>query len=177
MSVDDTADPWVDAVTVQRKMAKRFRFRLDVVERVRRQVHDKQRRVVAEAIRAVGRMEDHVASLNEELRRSVVEQVSEQSRATLDVVLVRSQEFHRGWLHRQMTGAQLELGRRERELASKRDGLAEATKQLRVIEKLREKQRRRYVTEVKREEQLVNDEMAVTRFLRESAEAARGRAN
>lgn len=158
-------------------MAKRFRFRLDVVERVRRQTRDQHRRIVADAVRAVRKMEDHIASLNDQSRRCVDEMVVAQSDARLDVALVRTQEFHRNWLHRQMVNARVELDRRQDDLTSKRGELAEATKQLRVIEKLREKQWQRHVMEVKREEQSISDEMAVTRYLRASAVEAQGRAN
>ncbi len=158
-------------------MAKRFRFRLDVVERVRRQTRDQHRRIVADAVRAVRKMEDHIASLNDQSRRCVDEMVLAQSDASLDVALVRTQEFHRNWLHRQLVNARVELGRRQDDLTSKRGELADATKQLRVIEKLREKQWQRHVIEVKREEQSISDEMAVTRYLRASAFEALGRAN
>ena len=161
-------------MTVKQGMAKRFRFRLDVVERVRRQVRDKQRRVVADAVRAARQMEDHVASVTDQLRRSVRETASTQSRASLDVALVRTQEFHRNWLHRQMMDARMELEQRQKALASKRHELAEATKQLRVIEKLRDRQWQRHVIEVKREEHATHDEVAITQYLRASDDVVGG---
>ena len=140
-------------MTVIRTMAKRFRFRLDVVERVRRQTRDQHRRVVADAVRAVRQVEDHMASLSDQSRRCVDEMILAQSDARLNVTLVRTQEFHRNWLSRQMVNARVECDRRQGDLASKRGELAEATKQLRVIEKLRERHLQLHVMEVKREEQ------------------------
>jgi len=163
------------SLTVIRTMAKRFRFRLDVVERVRRQKRDQHRRTVAEAVRAVRHMEDYTASLSDQLRRCVEEMVLAQSHVSLDVALVRTQEYHRNWLHRQMVNARFELDRRQNDLIAKRGELAEATKQLRVIEKLRERQWQRHVLEARREEQTISDEMAVTQYLRASAAAAQGR--
>jgi len=157
-------------------MARKFRFRLEVVERVRRQARDERRRIVAEAVRAVRRMEEHTEAVVMQLRRSVEETAATQRADTIDVALVRTQEYHRNWLHRQLAGARAELAQRQKALASKRRDLAEATKQLRVIEKLRERQWQRHLTEVKREEQTISDEIAITRYLRVSSAVAQGRA-
>lgn len=130
-----------------------------------------------DAVRAARQMEDHVTALNDQSRRCVDEMILAQSGARLNVALVRSQEFHRNWLYRQMVDARVEFDLRQDALTSKRAELAEATKQLRVIEKLRERQWQRHALEVKREEQSMSDEMAVTRYLRASAATAQGRAN
>jgi len=177
MPLSDVTGESVAWTTVIGTMAKQFRFRLDVVERVRRQKRDQHRRVVAEAVRAVRQMEDYAASLSDQLRRRVDERVLAQSHVSLDVTLIRTQEYHRNWLHRQMVNARLELDRRQHDLTSKRGELAEATKQLRVIENLRERLWQRYLLEVKREEQSISDEMAVTQYLRASAAVAQGRAD
>jgi flagellar FliJ protein len=147
-------------------MAKRFRFRLDAVERVRRQRRDEQRRAVAEAIRAVQQVDEHMARLNEQIRRSMEEAVAGQRGGPLDLAMVRSHEFHRGWLHRQLAGARIARDERSRELARRRRALAEATKQLRVIEKLREKQWQGHIREIEREEQMLADEMTLARYCR-----------
>jgi flagellar FliJ protein len=154
-------------------MAKRFRFRLDVVERVRRQDYDRQRRTVAEAVRAVRQIDEHMARINEQIRRSVADAIAGQRDGALDLAQVRSHEIHRGWLNRQLANAELARQDRERALKIERSELAEVTKRLRVIEKLREKQWRRHLQEVGREEQMMSDEMALTRFLRVSTDANR----
>ena len=177
MSASDVADEGVTSIQVKREMAKRFRFRLDVVERVRRQERDQHRRIVAEAVRAVRQLEDHLASIGHQMRRRVDEMILAQSHASLDVALVRTQEYHRNWLHRQVVNARVELERRQDDLTSKRGELAEATMQLRVIEKLRERQWQRHVMEVKREEQSISDEIAVTRFVRASSALTQGSAD
>lgn len=148
-------------------MAKRFRFRLEVVERVRKQHRDEHRRAVAEAVRAGQQIDAHIARFNEQIRRSMEETVAGQRGGALDVSLVRSYEFHRGWLHRQLAGARIVRDERLRDLAGRRQALAHATKKLRVIEKLREKQWKRHVREVAREEQMLTDETALSRFFRE----------
>ncbi len=158
------------------RMAKKFQFRLDVVQRIRRQARDAQQRNVARAVRAVQRVEDHVAVLSEQLRRNMDAASATMTAAGLDVALVRSQEFHRGWLHRQMMLTQETLAERQRELSAERSRLAEATKRLRVIEKLRDKQWDRYIQETTREEQAMSDEMSLVRFLRMTRSHAVGSA-
>jgi len=147
-------------------MARKFQFRLDAVERVRRQARDVQRREVARAVRDVTRAEAQLSALGGQLRESVDATSSVLASNGIDVGLVRVQEFHRGWLHRQVMLTQQTLGERQRELAAQRVKLADATKQLRVIEKLREKQWRRHTTLVSREEQAMSDDMSLARYVR-----------
>ncbi len=54
-------------------MANGFRFRLEVVRRLRRQALDAQRRVVADAVRSVAQAQDRIAQLAQELRGSMYE--------------------------------------------------------------------------------------------------------
>ncbi len=100
MPVGDATGEAVLSMTVIRTMAKRFRFRLGVVERVRRQTRDQHRRIVVDAVRAARQMEDHITALNDQSRRCVDEMILAQGDARLNVALVRSQEFHRNWLYR-----------------------------------------------------------------------------
>jgi len=152
-------------------MAKRFRFKLEVVERVRRQEYDRLRRKVSEAVRAVQEVEGHVDRLNDQIRRSLEERIASRQGGTVDVARVRTHEFHRGWLQRHLAEAELGRAERARALDRERQALAEATRRLRVIEKLREKQWQRHLREVRREEQVMTDETALTRYLRTSAPA------
>lgn len=154
-------------------MAKKFHFRLDVVERVRRQARDAAQRAVAQAERAVTRVEQHLSAVRGQLGHSADATATTLGVATLNVPLVRVQEFHRGWLHRQMMMTQQTLEQRRRELSIRRQALVESTKQLRVIEKLREKQWRRHQVAVNREEQSVSDELALARHVRSTLHPTR----
>jgi flagellar export protein FliJ len=64
-------------------------------------------------------------------------------------------------LHGQITEAERELQRTADELNREREKLAEAVKQLKVIEKLREKQKLRYDSAIRRQEQAGYDEAAL----------------
>ncbi len=127
-------------------MANGFRFRLEVVRRLRRQALDAQRRVVAEAVRSVARVQDRIAQLMQELGASMHNARDAQQAGRLDVVSLRAYQHHRGRLHRRSLEARQELAKKEAELNAEREKLAEAMKRLKVIEKLREKQKLRYDT-------------------------------
>jgi flagellar FliJ protein len=147
-------------------MAGQFRFRLEVVERLRRQAQDAQRRVVADAVRAVQRVETRIEHLTRQLADTMDRARGTQGVARLDVVSLRGHQIYRGYLHRQLLQSTAELARRQRELQAERAKLAEASKRLKVIEKLRERHWNRYVTALRREEQAATDEVALQGFLR-----------
>lgn len=147
-------------------MANGFRFRLEVVRRLRRQALDAQRRVVAGAVRSVARAQDRIAQLAQELRGSMYEARDAQQARRVDVVSLRAHQHHRGWLHRRILESEHELERKEAELNTERDKLAEAMKGLKVIEKLREKRKLRYDTAMRRREQAAYDEAALQLYRR-----------
>lgn len=152
-------------------MAGRFRFRLDVVERLRRQARDAQRRVVADAVRGVRRVEQRIAGLTRQLAETVDRTRGVQEAERLDVVSLRGHQIYRGCLHRWILESDAKLGERRGELDTERNRLVEASKRLKVIEKLRERHWRRYLTQLRREEQAITDETAVQVFLRGGREA------
>ena len=154
-------------------MAGRFRFRLDVVERLRRQARDGQRRVVAEAIRSVRRVEYRIGRLTGELTDTVGGLRDDRTEGRIDVVSLRRDQLYQGHLHRVIRGSQVELDERREELEVERQKLAEASKRLKVIEKLRERHWNRYVDRIRREEQAATDEVALQAYLRERREVTR----
>ena len=154
-------------------MAGRFRFRLDVVERLRRQARDARRRVVGDAVRAVQSVEHRIDQLARQLAETFDRTRGVQRAERLDMVSLRGHQVYRGYLHRRILQSGVELSERQRELEVERDKLAEASKRLRVIEKLHERHWRRYLTQLHREEQAVNDEAALQGFLRGRRESDR----
>ena len=151
-------------------MAGRFRFRLEVVRRIRRQAQDAQRRVVADAIRAVGTVEQRIDRLTQTLGNTVEQARDAQQARRLDLMSLRGHQFYRGWLHRRILESHAELSQRRAELVRERTRLGEVTKQLKVIEKLREKHWTRYLKEIRREEQAAFDESALQTYLRRRRE-------
>ncbi|MGD2107912.1 MAG: flagellar export protein FliJ [Phycisphaerae bacterium] len=147
-------------------MARRFRFRLDTVHRLRQQALDQQRRAVAEARQAVARIELRIARLSAQLEQTVSGSRTVQRGCRLDVRSLSGYEFYRGWLHRKIMESGDDLTHARTRLDEARTKMAAAFKQLKVIERLRDKQWRRHRAEVEREERLVMDEAALNVYLR-----------
>jgi flagellar FliJ protein len=151
-------------------MAGRFRFRLEVVRRIRQQAQDAQRRVVADAARAVGVVEAQIDRLTHTLGDTVDRARETQRGKRLDLMCLRGDQFYRGWLHRRILESHAELSGRRADLDRARAELGELTKRLKVIEKLRERQWARYLKDIRREEQAAFDESALQMHLRKQRE-------
>ena len=149
-------------------MAQQFRFRLEAVQKLREQTRDRQRRVVAEAVQQVVRMEEHTAQLNRELRNSMEDALSDRSVTQIDMLAMRENQLYRGWLHRKILEVEIELAQRNQTVDQERKKLGESSKQLKVIEKLRDRQWQRYQLSLQRSDQLMYDEAALQMFVRRS---------
>ena len=147
-------------------MPGRFRFRLEAVRKVRQQAQDAQQRVVAGVLREIGQTESGIRQLTEELRAEVGASRTAQSFERLDLTVIRGHRFRQTWLQGRILDGREELARQQARLAQERDKLAEASRRLKVIEKLRERQWERFSTEERRAEQRENDEIANQLHLR-----------
>ena len=140
------------------------------MRRVRRQAQDVQRRAVADALRAVAVVENRIEQLTRELADTMDRTRDVHRPGRLDIASLRGHQFYRGHLHRRLLESGAELAGRHGELQRARAKLAEATKQLKVIEKLREKLWQRHLTKVRRAEQAAFDEAALQVYRRERIE-------
>lgn len=147
-------------------MAPRFQFRLETVRKLRTQARDQQHRVVADAIHQASRIEERISLITKELRNSVEHTRLDRSSKSLDVFSLRENQLYRGWLHRKIMESDAELTQSKEVLDHERVKLQEATKQLKVIDKLRERQWNRYQTKQQREEQTLYDEAALQLYQR-----------
>lgn len=153
-------------------MARGFRFRLEVVRRIRERERDAQRRALAHALRAVGQVEERIDRLTGQLAESFNQTRGVHASRHVDVTLLRGHQLHRGWLHRRILESNAELAVRNAGLEQDRSQLAEASKRLKVIESLRERQWARHRRQVAREEQIDTDEVAVQMYLRHGPRGA-----
>lgn len=154
-------------------MAAMFRFRLETVLKVRKQEQETHRRAVAEAVRAVGQAEERISRLSQELRSTFEQRREAQQAACIDVSSLRGHQIYQGWLQRRILESGVELGERERLLAEQRARLADASKRLKVIEKLRERQWTKHQVKLRREEQAGQDETAAQIHMRALRNAGR----
>ncbi len=151
-------------------MAGKFRFRLDTVERIRRRARDEQRRELARAVRDAQLVKERIAVLTDGLAATIHRKRDIQQAQRLDLHSLRSHQFYRGDLHRRILESGEELTQREVVVDQERAKLAAATKRLKVIEKLRQKQLERHITALRREEQAEMDEAALQKYVRRDSD-------
>lgn len=147
-------------------MAGRFRFRLEAVRRVRKQTQDTQRRVVAGAVQAVQEVENRMGRLTEELDLTMDRSRDARRPRDLDISALRSHQVYRGCIHRRLLESATEIVKRRATLDVERSKLAETTKRLKAIEKLRERKLASHVKAIARAEQAGQDETATGMYLR-----------
>ena len=114
----------------------------------------------------VTRIEDRIASLTRQLHDIIDQSRSAQQAGKLDVRSLSGQGFYRNWLYRRIMESQTDLAQKRLALEAEQTKLADAWKQRKVIEQLRQKQWRRHGAEVTREERTDADETALNVYLR-----------
>jgi len=146
-------------------MARKFRFRLEAVRRLRQEALESQRRTIASLVRGAGRIRERIDQLSEQIASTADRARDAQRSGVIDLRSLSGLEFHRAWLHAKLLESQHELTQQEIQLRAERHKLAERWKEVRVIEQLREKQWRRHTAELARDERLLADEAALNVYL------------
>ncbi len=153
-------------------MAKRFKFRLATVLKIRKQREDAAKRVVADRLREVGQVQGEIDSLQDQILRELGMFRESHATGRIDVTQIAR---HRHWLIHLDQGVMLartRLGELQDQLSGDRAALAEARKQVRVLEKLEERQYERYMKDLNRAETRELDEIGNIVHLRQRAVAS-----
>ncbi len=151
-------------------MAKRFTFRFETMLKIRRQREDEHKRIVADRIRQIAETQEQIASLGRQIGEEMDAMRSRQSPGTIDIQQAIRHRHWLGHLHRNALEAESRLRYLEAKLVQERAALAEAARQRRILEKLKERQHDRFVREQDRRETLQLDELATVRYVYEGAE-------
>lgn len=149
-------------------MAKRFRFRLETVLKVRRQVADEKKRVVADRLREISALQGNLMMVNEQIAATYRKTRENAVHQHLDVQDLSKRRFWTSHLQRNVLETQFRIDKARQQLAKDRDVLAEASKELKVVEKLRENSFAKHSREIERQETIEADELAVSRYLHTS---------
>lgn len=147
-------------------MARRFRFKLEAVQKLRKQARDAQRSQLANALQAFRQKEDMILEYEHQLGETVSSTRTAQSADQLEMGLIRRHQFYRTRLHQRIAQAAIELEETRKDLRREQAKLGEATQRLRAIEKLREKQWARHALHAAREEQAELDEAGAQGYIR-----------
>jgi flagellar FliJ protein len=146
-------------------MPRAFRFRLEQVLRYRKQIEDTKKKEFALARRRVTEQRKKLFGLIAEEARQK-EELKGLEKGSIDITSLRLQLAYLNTIARMITYEKQELTRLIQIEADKRDQWSQASKAVRVLERLKERLQQRYMYELSREEQKFLDEVAQTGFIR-----------
>lgn len=145
-------------------MATRFTFRFETLLKIRSQRESLAKRAVASRLRQIAELQRRHDRLAAQISEQTDRVRGSLGGATLDVDELM---MARHWLVRLRQGvlmADAEIAAQRAILAQERAALAEARKQSRILENLKDRQYSTFTAQLQRHEQLELDEMSVTRF-------------
>lgn len=148
-------------------MAEEFRFRLEVVRRLRRRELEHAQRTMAGCVRAVLEARQLGELLDRRIDENTADQREMRDAKCLDLVALRTGQVHVLWLRRMREQTEAEAVRRREIMEVQRQKLVAASRQVKVLDKLRERQVRRHLESRRRLEQRELDEVAISRTFRE----------
>jgi flagellar FliJ protein len=139
--------------------------------KIRRQREDERKRVVAARLREIARVQDRIRSIAVQTEQEVRAMRVAQASGRIDLQLAMRRRHWLGHLHK--TKLETEAHRRvlEAKLAQERAVLAEAAKERRILEKLKERQWENYRSQQERIEIKTADEMATQRYVYDRRES------
>lgn len=148
----------------------RFEFRYETLLRIRRQREDERKRIVAARLQEIAKLEAR--------RQAIVDRIRQQSEETrrmlsCDTVNVDELKFGRHWMLRLQRGVletEAAIVRQRAALVEERVRLVEATREVKVLVRLKERRQAAFALEMNRREQLELDEMSVMRHRRMGAD-------
>ena len=149
---------------------KKFRFRLEPLLRLREQREDQKKRVVAQYQLRINEMQRQALEMAERIKEEGEYLRDQHRRGTVDLHWLR--HYYSFVTHTQRAIARRidEVLGLQKELTTARQELMEATRQKKVLEKLKEKQKLRYLKHLEKREVHRLDEIGTSAFLRARTE-------
>ena len=140
-----------------------FHFRLDVVQRLRKLELEREQRAMAVCVNAVLEARQLAELVTERMEENQRDKRAAQRHHRPDVAALRAEQWHLLWLQRKQEETKQELARRQDLLDAQRQKLIAASRRVKVIEKLRDRQWKRYQDEQRRAERKEQDEFTLLR--------------
>jgi flagellar FliJ protein len=153
-------------------MAKRYTFRFDPMLKIRRQREDEHKRIVAARIREIRQVHEQIDGLENQIHDELSSIRKGQEPGSIDMTQIVRHRRWLGHLHKAVLDTQAQLGCLEAKLSQERVALAEAAKQRRILEKLKERQYERFLKEQDRLETLAADDMTTVRYVFDARQEA-----
>lgn len=151
-------------------MMPRFVFRLAPVLRQRERIEDEKKQLLAEALRALREAETELSALRTR-RESIAREVASEH-AELDGETLRITYAHLDFLTREIRAADQRVVERTTAAGLAREALVDASKDRKVMDRLRERQHEVFKQEELRLEQRDLDDANARRFARAAREEA-----
>ncbi len=140
--------------------------------KLRKQKEDENKRAVAQRVREMTKLQDHLMALNEQIASEIRKARANAVHTHLDTSDMSKRRFWISHLQRGVLETEFQMRNLEKQLTSDRTVLGEASKEYKVIETLRDKRLQAHNREQERLETIEADEMAVSRFIRRQSENA-----
>ena len=153
-------------------MAKRFKFRLETLLKIRRQREEQHQRIVADRLSQIQQVTQQMSALDRQIREETSALRTAQEPGIIDLQQTIRHRHWLGHLHKNALESQARLRFLEARLAQERNLLAEAVKQRRILEKLREHQQEKHTSGEERQTIKMFDEMANVRYIFNKRESA-----
>lgn len=146
-----------------------FRFRLATLLRLREAGRDERRADLADALRADRVLEERVEQYDQDLAELLASAIETASAGPVNVDFLLSAQRYEILLRAERAETVRQRGLLATEIAKRQAALVEADREVRVLEKLRERHWERFRAEEERREQAQLDEFAVQGWLRQEA--------
>lgn len=142
-------------------MAKRFRFRLEAVLKVRKRKRDEARRIVADRQRRMARIAERITACRNGIGEAVDESRRVQHATAPDVTTLRRYRSYIAAMHRAIGDAEVEMSHQRNRLQEEQRQLARTNRDVKAIEKLRERQLARHREQEERADRAEGDEISL----------------
>lgn len=152
----------------------RFTFQLEGVLRHRERLEKERQRDLAAAQSEMVRLEGELNVLNQEVRKSTSELRENHLVGRLDLSYLAAHRRYMLGMHRKALGLAQKMVGQQRQVDAARTALAEASKQRKVMEKLKERQHQRWAAAVALREAGALDELSTQMSYRKLAAQAEG---
>ena len=141
-----------------------FKFKLSAVLRHRETIEHERQRDYALALAKVKDLQDQLSALNQILKDTNADVRDNRLTGRLDISFITAHRRYLLGVQRTAMNLVTQIASAQREAETARAALAEAAKQKKVLEKLREKQEQRWKDESARKEAIALDEVSTQMF-------------
>ena len=146
----------------------KFQFQLETLLRMRESARDERRGILAEALHAERILSDHIGQVADEIQDFVAHNALP-AQGMIQVDRILEAQRYELLLRAALQNVTAQREQIETEITVRREALTEADRNVRVLEKLRERQQQKHRQDQMRLEQRQLDEIASQRWWREAA--------